>query len=93
MIEKKEKRGRKPGALNELRKLSMSERIEQAEKAFNFLCNVVNNETYPLSARIEAAKDVQDRVFGKPKQAVEHSGNLTLEGLLSDSNPPRHKPL
>lgn len=46
-----------------------------AERAMDLLTTVIDGE-YPIDVKLRAAKEVLDRVIGKPRQAVEIKGEL-----------------
>lgn len=78
--------GRKPSATTILSRLAIAELDEEAEKSVRFLVEVRDNEEHPIGVRVECARDLIDRRFGKSKQAVEHSGGLTLEQLVGQAS-------
>lgn len=63
--------GRKPGAKTILARLALAELDEEAEKSIRFLVNVRDNDEVSWGVRKEAAKDLIELRFGKPKQAVD----------------------
>ena len=62
--------GRKPSAKTVLARLALSELDEEAERSIAFLVCVRNDEKYPIHVRVECARDLIDRRFGKPKQSI-----------------------
>lgn len=54
----------------EIRSLARS----HTETAINTLVGVMNQKEAPAAARVAAANSLLDRGWGKPVQAVEHSG-------------------
>ena len=67
--------GRKPSAYTQLKRRIESERVEDAEYAFALYVAVMRNESEPISMRMAAADWVANRVLGKPKEKIEHSGD------------------
>jgi hypothetical protein len=63
--------GRKPNPAKILRKKLHAERAEEAEYAFDILCEWMHDESLPRNFRRDCANDVLDRVLGKPKQAID----------------------
>jgi hypothetical protein len=69
--------GRRPGAgrkrkpENVLKEMELKARIKKAEEAFQFEYDVMNDKSVPWGIRLEASKDIQDRVYGKPKQVTD----------------------
>jgi hypothetical protein len=65
--------GRKPGAVNkttlELREAAQKHGPEMLEELARLAKNAESE-----AARVAAANSILDRAYGKPKQAVEHSG-------------------
>jgi hypothetical protein len=47
---------------------------EHTELAINTLAEVARDKQAPQSARVAASVAILDRAWGKPKQAMEHSG-------------------
>ena len=74
--------GRKPSPKTVLARLALSALDEEAEKSVRFMVNVRDNDEIAWSIRVEAAKDIIDRRFGKPRQAIEHSGEATGRFVL-----------
>lgn len=54
------------------------------ETAINTLVSIMTGKKSPAAARVAAANALLDRGYGKPTQALEHSGHVDLSGL-SDS--------
>lgn len=50
------------------------ERVEDAECAFALFAGVMRDPEQDLALRLECAREVMDRVLGKPKQLNEHTG-------------------
>lgn len=65
-----EKRGRKPAPGMLVPVLPVSNRKLEAERALAFFVDVMYNRDLPLATRIGAAREVLDRVEGRPAQAV-----------------------
>jgi hypothetical protein len=51
---------------------------EHTQTAVEALIGVLTDDEAPHAARVSAAGVILDRGWGKPKQDVEHSGNLTI---------------
>ena len=76
-------RKKKPGTV--LREMDQAYRIVEAEKSFRFMVGIRDNAKVPWGIRVEAAKDIQDRVFGKPKQSTDlTSGGKNLADILKE---------
>ena len=64
-----------------------AERIEDAEYAFALFVTVMRSSSEDMPVRLDCAREVMDRVLGRPKQTNEHSGpngkaiSLTLEEM------------
>lgn len=54
------------------------------ESAINVLKGVMGEKKAPHSARVAAATALLDRGWGRPKQELEHSGSVDLNGILGD---------
>jgi hypothetical protein len=63
--------GRKPKQAAVLRRKFIEDKQHAAEDAFAFLVEVMNNPEAALALRVESARQIQDRVWGKPRQAVD----------------------
>lgn len=70
---KRSNAGRKPKPETVLKQMEQDARITEAQASFTFVCTVRDNQKVPWGIRLAAAQDIQDRVFGRPKQAVEHT--------------------
>jgi hypothetical protein len=83
--------GRKAGAKNVATreaKLALEALAQQhSEAALGALVDVMNNSVSP-AARVAAAVAILDRGYGKPRQALEHSGGLSLAELVQGSYRP-----
>jgi hypothetical protein len=75
---KRRNAGRKLSPKTVLKKLEQEQRIEAAEEAFKFELHLMRDGKVTPSVRMACAQDIQDRVFGKAKQSMEHSGEVTL---------------
>lgn len=70
---------------NVLEKLEQQYRITEAEKSFKFIVSLRDNRNVSDSIRFAAAQDIQDRVFGKPKQSTDiTSGGRSLIDILQE---------
>lgn len=80
--------GRKAGAKNVATreaKIALEVLAQQhSEAALSALVDVMNNGVSP-AARVAAAPAILDRGYGKPRQAVAHSGGLSLSTLVEES--------
>ena len=68
--------GRKPEAVTRL-KQSLSEYVGEAMESFRFCVRLRDDESAEKALRLAAAKEIMDRVFGKPTQGVDVSGEVT----------------
>ncbi len=66
--------GRKPKAINQLKKQAIESAGGDASRALGIVVSIM--DTAPLLDRLklDAAREVMDRVWGKSVQALEHSG-------------------
>lgn len=71
---KREGSGRKPKKITKFRQLSLTQKGKEAEKSLNLLIEFRDDENEPKDFRRDCANDIIDRIWGKPKQAHEHSG-------------------
>ena len=85
--------GRRPGSgrkmlpKNILKKAQIDAKVYQSEKSFEFVCAMRDNKTVPWGIRLAAAQDIQDRVYGKAKQAVDVTSNgRSLVQILAEVN-------
>lgn len=65
--------GRKPGKVTEARKLLSELAKEHVPAALSTLVDIATNGESE-SARVSAANAIIDRAYGKPPQALEHTG-------------------
>lgn len=63
--------GRKPAPWRVLKRLALKEAGEEAEKSLAFIVGVRENEGTPMGIRLEAARDIMNSVWGKPRQTAE----------------------
>ena len=66
--------GRKPGKVNQIKRDLASMAKGHAEAALATLVEIMTNPGEAASARVSAATALLDRGYGKPVQAMEHSG-------------------
>ena len=59
---------RKAPTATVLRKRLVENKVEEAEASFAFLVAVRNNAHEPIARRLEAAKEILNRVLGKPTE-------------------------
>jgi hypothetical protein len=74
--------GRKPTAYTQLRKRLENEKIEDAEAAFDFYVQVLNNPNEPTAVRMAAADRIQDRILGKAMQRGENEIGEATRALI-----------
>ena len=74
--------GRKKKASTILKEQSIRENQGEAEKCLQFLISVRDGIHEPTNIRIAAADMLLDRIWGKPKQAVQHSGEMSCRMVL-----------
>ena len=60
-----------------MKRLAIAAAEGEAEKSLQFVVQVRDNDSVPFTARLEAAKIVMDRVWGKPRQTSEAKGGAT----------------
>lgn len=66
--------GRKSKAIAALRDSFVADKQGCAEYAFKLYDQTLRDESAPLDLRLECGQEVMNRVWGRPKQAIEHSG-------------------
>lgn len=66
--------GRKLSAATQLRRMMEQEKLDEAEKSFNFLVQTRDDENVARALRVECAEKIMDRIMGKPKQSSEITG-------------------
>jgi hypothetical protein len=62
--------GRKPGVIVQLRKLALANSSGEAEKSLAMMVNL-RDHSKNESIQFAAAKEIMDRVWGKPRQTQE----------------------
>jgi hypothetical protein len=80
--------GGRPKIVGEVQELARS----HATAAIETLAEIMQNEKAPCAARVAAASAILDRGYGKPPQAVEHSGDGVIQvvtGILRAPDEPR----
>ena len=81
--------GRKPLPATVL-KAKLGDYAEDALKAFKFCSELMNDPLAEKNVRLAAAKEVMDRLWGKPAQQVKHTGEdggpLKIE-IVNYANP------
>jgi hypothetical protein len=79
--------GKRPGAgrpkggvsqKTKLKRLTIEQAGGHAERALALMVEVMDKPLAPLKLRMEAAREVMDRVWGKPKQAINHEGAVGI---------------
>lgn len=73
--------GRKPLAATQL-KSKLADYAPCALEAFLFNVALMRNALEPTPLRREASKEVMDRLWGKAKQSVEHSGEVSVSEMI-----------
>jgi hypothetical protein len=73
--------GRKPSAYTLLKQRKIAELGEEAEKSLDFYVQVRDNEAEPTAIRLEAARRIEERVFGKATQPID--ANVTTHDWMS----------
>lgn len=66
--------GRKKGVPNKATAEVKEIAREYTQSALQTLASIMQGEEQPASARVAAANALLDRAYGKPSQAVEHTG-------------------
>lgn len=66
--------GRKPGSKNKITADIKAVAQEYGDRALRVCVAIMEDELAPQPARVSAANVVLDRAYGKPAQAMEHSG-------------------
>lgn len=83
---KREGAGRKPLAATVLKE-KLGDYAEDALKAFKFCSELMNDASAEKNVRLAAAREVMDRLWGKPTQAVQLSGKdggpITISELVA----------
>ncbi len=67
--------GRQKGVLNKITRDIKALAAEHSEDALNTLAQIAKSGESE-SARVAAANSLLDRAYGKPRQEIEHSGNI-----------------
>ena len=65
---------------------------QHTAKAISTLVEIMQDEGAPKAARVAAASAILDRGYGKPPQAVEHSGDGVIQVVTGILRAP-HEPL
>ncbi len=68
--------GRPASMRTKLKRLAIAAAEGEAEKSLQFVVQVRDNGSASFTARLEAAKIVMDRVWGKPRQTNEIKGGV-----------------
>lgn len=71
---KREGAGRRPGRVSAAKRALAEMARDHAEGALETLASIHADKTQPASARVSAATAILDRAYGKPPQALEHTG-------------------
>jgi hypothetical protein len=70
--------GRKKGAVSQAKRDLAAMAKDHAEEALEVLVSVAKNPRASSAARVSAATAILDRGFGRPRQAVDLGGGLTV---------------
>lgn len=73
--------GQKPSEATILKE-KLADYADCAIEAFQFNVQLMRDVTEPKPLRREASKEIMDRLWGKAKQAVEHSGDIGVVELI-----------
>lgn len=49
---------------------------EYGREAIESLVEIMRGDEYPAPARVSASRELLDRAYGKPAQAIQHSGSV-----------------
>ena len=69
--------GRKPSPKTIAKRMVADMRIDAGKEAFECELDLMRRSKLD-SIKMGCAQDIQDRVFGKAKQQMEHSGEVTM---------------
>ena len=84
----KTKGGARPGAgakkkpATILRELCIRENIQEAEKSLEFIKKMRDDVKQAPSLRVECAKEIMDRIWGKSKQSMDFNGSVTARIVM-----------
>lgn len=70
--------GRKPKQITEIRGMAIADALDHAKYALALFVDFMQNESLDRRFRSECAREVMDRVWGKPLQHNENTGDTTL---------------
>lgn len=73
--------GRPAGVPNKVTASVKEAAQEHTEDAVATLAEIMGDKTQPAAARVSAANAILDRGYGKPSQALNLGGSLTVKGL------------
>lgn len=68
--------GRKTKEITKLRALSLTEKADEADKSLKLLIEFRDDAHMMPELRRDCAKDIMDRIWGKPKQAVDVNAQM-----------------
>src|SRR4051812_45632046 len=71
---KRDGAGRKPGKVGAAKRAIADMAKVHAVAALKTLADIANDRGAPHSARVAAANHILDRAYGRPPQALEHTG-------------------
>lgn len=82
---KREGAGRPKGSPNKATAAIRDIAGQYTEQAVNALVSILaGGEGIPAAAQVAAAKELLDRAHGKPTQAVDFAGNLTVNKVVRE---------
>ena len=76
--------GRKKGSRGTRQELLAARKAEGGALPLDYLLSVMRDETKDVKERTEAAKAAAPYLHRKMPQAIEHSGEIGLAGILTD---------
>jgi hypothetical protein len=68
--------GRKKGTPNKVTADVKAYAQNYGKEAIEALVNIMRSEDQPAAARVAASREILDRGYGKPNQAIEHTGKI-----------------
>ena len=80
---KRKNAGRKPKAITLLKRELIAERGKQAEYALDLFISAMHDASRKDEIRLAAAREVLDRVLGKPAQVVANPGDDLYQAHLA----------
>ena len=77
--------GRKPLPATQLKE-RLADYADDSLRAFKFCVAMMDDESVENALRLSAAREVMDRLWGKPKQQLEHSGEVQGRLIIVRAN-------